>query len=201
MYTNNCYGSRATGLNWTFSPCIAVPRDIRWGSTYEGFGETPELQKTMAYAAVKGYQGDSLGTPYHILACAKHFVGDGGTTGGINAGNTQISEALLRQIHLPGYIRAIEAGVGSVMISYSSWNGVLCHANKYLITDVLKTELGFNGFVVSDWHGIDNVSSDLETSVETSVNAGIDMIMEPDYSNQIISYLKDLVNKGKISQG
>lgn len=191
---------RATGLNWTFSPCIAVPRDIRWGRTYEGFGETPELQKTMAYAAVKGYQGDSLGTPYHILACAKHFVGDGGTTGGINEGNTQISEALLRQIHLPGYIRAIEAGVGSVMISYSSWNGVLCHSNKYLITDVLKTELGFNGFVVSDWHGIDNVSSDLETSVETSVNAGIDMIMEPDYSNQIILYLKDLVNKGKISQ-
>ncbi len=191
---------RATGLNWTFSPCIAVPRDICWGRTYEGFGETPELQKTMAYAAVKGFQGDTLGTPYRILACAKHFIGDGGTTKGINEGNTQISESLLRKIHLPGYIKAIDAGVGSVMISYNSWNGVLCHSDKYLITDLLKTELGFNGFVISDWHGIDNVAADLETCVETSVNAGIDMIMEPNNSNQIITYLKDLVNTGKIPQ-
>jgi beta-glucosidase len=191
---------RATGLNWTFSPCITVPRDICWGRTYEGFGETPELQKTMAKAAVKGYQGDSLGTPGHILACAKHYLGDGGTTNGINEGNTQISETLLRQIHLPGYIKAIEAGVGSIMVSYSSWNGVYCHANKYLVTDVLKTELGFSGFVVSDWHGSDYVSSDYETSIETSVNAGIDMFMEPNSSDQVISYLKDLVNKGKVSE-
>jgi beta-glucosidase len=191
---------RATGLNWTFSPCIAVPRDIRWGRTYEGFGETPELQKMMSFASVKGYQGDSLGVPDHILACAKHFIGDGGTSGGHNAGNTQISEALLRAIHLPGYIRAIEAGVGSIMISYNSWNGVHCHGDKYLITDLLKTELGFKGFVVSDWNGINNVSADLKTSVQTSVNAGIDMIMEPSSSGQIITYLKALVNAGSIPQ-
>jgi len=188
---------RATGLNWTFSPCIAVPRDIRWGRTYEGFGETPELQKTMAYAAVKGYQGDSLGSLNRILACSKHFVGDGGTSGGVNAGNTVITEKELRAIHLPGYIRAIEAGVGSIMVSYNSWNGVPCHYNKYLITDLLKGELGFNGFVVSDWHGIDD--NDMATAVETGINAGIDMLMEPGFSKQVIDYLKVLVNGGKIS--
>ena len=191
---------RAIGLNWTFSPCIAVVRDIRWGRSYEGFGETPELQKMMAAAAVRGYQGDSLGTPNHILACAKHFVGDGGTLNGVNQGNTILSEADLRRIHLPGYIKAIEAGVGSVMVSFSSWNGMYCHGNKYLITDVLKGELGFSGFVVSDWEGVKYLDSDFKTAIQIAVNAGIDMYMEPSRPLDFITNLKQLVNEGSMPQ-
>jgi beta-glucosidase len=190
----------ATGLNWTFSPCIAVPRDIRWGRSYEGFGETPELQEMMAQASVKGYQGDSLGSPFRILACAKHFIADGGTIDGHNAGNAVMTEDELRKIHLPGYIKAIKAGVGSIMVSYSKWNGVLCHANSYLITDLLKGELGFSGFVVTDWNGIEYISNDLKTCIKTAVNAGIDMYMEPYNPINFIANLKQLVSEGGVPQ-
>ncbi|MBE0652143.1 MAG: glycoside hydrolase family 3 C-terminal domain-containing protein, partial [Bacteroidales bacterium] len=190
---------RASGLNWTFSPCIAVARDIRWGRTYESFGETPEVVSMMAGPAVRGYQGDTLGTPYRILACAKHFVADGGTQNGINAGNAVMSETTLRQIHLPGYIKAIQAGVGSIMVSFSQWNGVYCHANKYLITDLLKGELGFKGFVVSDWEGIHNISDNFKTSVKLGVNAGIDMFMEPNKPLDFINDLKELVSEDSVS--
>ncbi len=188
----------AVGLNWTFSPCIAVPRNIRWGRTYEGFGETPELQVAMARAAVTGLQGDSLGSPYGILACAKHFIGDGGTEYGANAGNTILNETDLRRIHLPGYIAAINSGVGSVMVSFSSWNGALCHGHSYLITDLLKGELGFEGFVVSDWEGIKYLSDDFTTAIKISVNAGIDMFMEPTRPIEFITNLKELVNAGLV---
>jgi beta-glucosidase len=191
---------RATGLNWTFAPCIAVPRNIRWGRTYEGFGETPELQKMMAVAAVKGLQGDSVGAPGGILACAKHFVGDGGTFNGIDRGNTVIDESGLRQIHLPGYIDAIEAGVGSVMVSFSSWNGELCHGHRYLVTDLLKAELGFEGFVVSDWEGVQFLDNDFKTAVGMAVNAGIDMFMEPTRPLEFIDNLIQLVYAGTVPQ-
>ncbi len=191
---------RATGLNWTFSPCIAVPRNIRWGRTYEGFGETPELQKTLAAAAVLGYQGDSVGTPGRILACSKHFIGDGGTYSGIDRGNTVIDEAGLRQIHLPGYISAIEAGVGSVMVSFSSWNGVYCHGNHFLITELLKDELGFDGFVVSDWEAVQYLDGDFKTAIGMSVNAGIDMFMEPNRPIDFINNLIQLVYAGTVPQ-
>jgi beta-glucosidase len=191
---------RATGLNWTFSPCIAVPRNIRWGRTYEGFGETPELQKTMAAASVLGYQGDSVGTPGRIVACAKHYIGDGGTYSGIDRGNTVIDEAGLRQIHLPGYISAIEAGVGSVMVSYNSWNGAYCHGHKYLISDLLKGELGFEGFVVSDWEAVQYLAGDFKTAIGMSVNAGIDMFMEPTRPIDFINNLILLVNEGTVPQ-
>jgi beta-glucosidase len=189
---------KAIGLNWTFSPCIAVPRNIRWGRTYEGFGETPELQQIMARAAVLGYQGDSLGTPDRIVACAKHFIGDGGTNKGVNQGNTQLSEEELRKIHLPGYIAAIKAGVGSVMISFNSWNGTYCHGNKYLITDLLKNELGFNGLVVSDWNGIHYLSSNYKECVRLSVNAGIDLFMETESFADFYTELKSLVEEGSV---
>jgi len=190
----------ATGLDWTFAPCIAVPRNIRWGRTYEGFGETPELQKMMATAAVTGYQGDSVGTPGRILACAKHFVGDGGTFNGIDRGNTVIDEAGLRQVHLPGYIEAIEAGVGSVMVSFSSWNGELCHGHHYLVTDLLKGELGFDGFVVSDWEAVQYLDSDFKSAIGMAVNAGIDMFMEPTRPIEFINNLLQLVNAGTVPQ-
>ena len=191
---------RATGVNWTFSPCVAVPRDISWGRTYEGFGETPELVEMMAGSSVKGYQGDSLGIPDRILACAKHFVADGGTQGGYNAGNAVLTDEELRTIHLPGYVRAIQAGVGSIMVSFSRVNGVYCHADKYLITDLLKGELGFDGLVVSDWEGITYISNDFKTCVKAGVNAGIDMFMEPNNAIEFISDLKQLVNDDSVSQ-
>jgi beta-glucosidase len=181
----------ATGIDWTFSPCIAVPRDERWGRTYEGFGETPELVSQMAAAAVRGYQA-------RILACAKHYVGDGGTVGGKDQGDTRLDEATLRTVHLPGYSAAIGAGVGSVMVSFSSWNGVKMHGHRYLVSDVLKGELGFKGFVVSDWGGINQLAGDYAAQIETAVNAGIDMVMIPDRYAEFIATLVRLVNAGRV---
>lgn len=187
-----------TGIHWTFSPCIAVVCDERWGRTYEGFGETPELSEMMAAAAVSGYQGDVLSTDGAILACAKHFLGDGGTTDGHDQGNTEVDEATMRQIHLPGYISAIEAGVGSIMVSYSSWNGEKMHGSSYWLTTVLKNELGFDGFVVSDWGGIKQLPGDFASDIETSVNAGIDMIMLPQRYQDFMTTTLDLVQSGRI---
>lgn len=188
-----------TGLNWTFAPCIAVTRDERWGRTYEGFGETPDLVSMMGVAAVKGYQGDSLWGKSSILACAKHYIGDGGTTNGDDQGNTQVTEQRLRELFLPAYIEAINAGVGSVMASYSSWNGQKMHGHKYLLTDVLKTELGFDGFVISDYYGIDQLPGDYPAQVEASINAGVDMIMLPFNYKEFSQTVKALVSQNRIT--
>lgn len=187
-----------TGIDWTFAPVVAVVRDERWGRTYEGFGEDPALVQTMSSAAVKGFQGTSLDATGSILACAKHYLGDGGTTGGDDQGNTAVDEQTLRAIHLPGYLAAIEAGAGSIMVSFSSWNGQKMHGHKYLLTDVLKGELGFKGFLVSDWRGIDQLPGDYTSDVETSINAGLDMIMVPERYKEFISTAKNLVTQGRI---
>jgi len=187
-----------TGLNWDFAPCIAVARNERWGRTYEAFGETPELVTELGKAAVLGYQGDSLMGKSSIVACAKHYMGDGGTKDGDDQGNTVIDEATLRSIHLPAYIEAIKAKVGTVMASYSSWNGVKMHGNKYLLTDVLKTELGFDGFVVSDYAAIDQLSGSYSDQVEASINAGVDMVMLPNNYVEFTTTLKSLVNSGRV---
>lgn len=187
-----------TGIDWTFSPCIAVPRDERWGRTYEGFGETPDLTRMMARAAVEGLQGDSLGDPSSIAACSKHYIGDGGTTAGRDQGNTEISEAELRAIHLPGYIEAIDAGVATVMASFNSWNGQKLHGHKYLLTDVLKDELAFKGFVVSDWEGIQQLPGDFSQDVKQAIMAGIDMVMAPSSYENFINTLRNLVNSGEV---
>jgi len=183
----------ATGVDWTFSPCVAVARDERWGRTYESFGETPELVSEMAAAAVRGTQPT-------ILACAKHYLADGGTAGGRDQGDAQMDEATLRSIHLQGYRAAVAAGVGSVMASFSSWNGQKMHGHRTLITDVLKGELGFQGFVVSDWAGIDQLPGDYTSDVETSVNAGVDMVMVPDRYPEFVATLKSLVQSGRVPQ-
>ena len=188
----------AAGIDWTFAPCIAVTRNERWGRTYEGFGETSELNEIMARASVLGFQGNDL-SDNSILACAKHFVADGGTENGINEGNAIFSEAELRAIHLPGYIEAINQGVGSIMASYSSWNSVKMHGNHYLLTDVLKGELGFNGFIVSDWAGIDQLPGDFREDVKQSINAGIDMVMLPDKYQLFTSTLSSLVQDSEVS--
>ncbi|GAB4338148.1 MAG: glycoside hydrolase family 3 N-terminal domain-containing protein [Calditrichia bacterium] len=189
-----------TGIDWTFAPCIAVPRDERWGRTYEGFGETAEATVLMARAGVLGFQGTNLADPATILACAKHFVGDGGTTNGHDQGNTEIDEQTLREIHLPGYIQAIQAGVGSIMVSYSSWNGQKMHSHKYLLTDVLKGELGFEGFLISDWGAVDQLAGDYATQIETAINAGLDMIMVPYRYKEFIETLTQLVQSGRVPQ-
>jgi beta-glucosidase len=196
---------KGTGIHWTFSPCVAVVRNERWGRTYESFGEEPELVKLLASAHVKGLQNSSLSDKNSVLACAKHYVGDGGTTNGKDQGNTEVDEATLRSIHLPGYIEAIRAGAKSIMASYNSWNGNKMHGNRYLITDVLKGELKFDGFVVSDWSGIDQLSPNYKYAVEQSINAGLDMVMittGPGNRNNydyFINTLKTLVKEKVIS--
>jgi beta-glucosidase len=202
---------RATGINWTFAPCVTVPRDERWGRTYEGFGETPELSKTLGEAAVKGFQGTNLSNPLSILACAKHFIGDGGTAMGtstfenpntkkrlLDQGDTRLSEAELREIHLQGYVTAIKAGVGSIMPSYSSWNGVKCSGSKKLLTEILKQELGFEGFLISDYNAIDQLTKDYKSAIELSINAGMDMVMVPRRYREFFTLLRELVKEGRV---
>jgi beta-glucosidase len=188
----------ATGVRWAFAPCIAVPRDERWGRTYEGFGETAELATLFAPAIVRGMQGEKLGSPDSILACAKHYVADGATDQGVDQGDAKISEQELRAIHLPGYAAAVKAGVGSIMVSYSSWNGQRLHGQKHLITDVLKGELGFQGFVVSDWEGIEQMSTSFTENVENAINAGVDMAMTAKSYRPLLRTIKKLVNAQRI---
>ncbi|HMP81827.1 MAG TPA: glycoside hydrolase family 3 N-terminal domain-containing protein [Verrucomicrobiota bacterium] len=196
-----------TGSRWAFAPCVAVPQDDRWGRTYEGFGDNTDLVSELGVEATIGLQGRKLSSkPATVLASAKHYVGDGGTTNGIDQGDMICDEATLRKIHLPPYRAAIEAGVGSIMVSYSSWNGKKLHGHKYLITDVLKGELGFRGFVVSDWAAIDQLSSNYKDNVERSINAGLDMVMIPNgpgKANHYVEFIEDLkalVAEGKVSQ-
>jgi beta-glucosidase len=193
-----------TGIDWVFAPCVCVPRDDRWGRTYEGYGEDTALVSAMGVASIQGFQGAGLG-PTTVLATAKHYIADGGTIFGtgdsgylIDQGNAQISESVLRAIHLPPYQSAVQNGVGSVMISYSSWNGVKDHGNQYLITTVLKGELGFQGIVVSDWAGIDQLPGDYASDVRTAINAGIDMVMVPSNYKTFISTLRAEVTAGRI---
>jgi beta-glucosidase len=194
---------RATGIQWAFGPCVTVPQDIRWGRTYEGFSEDPKLVKELAGPAVRGFQGSGLDDPLGVLACAKHYVADGGTSygstkTGLDQGDSKMDEATLRKIHLQGYLTAIEAGVGTIMPSYSSWNGVKCSASKRLLTEILKDELGFQGFLISDYNAIDQIAKDYKEAIGISINAGMDMVMVPTRYREYFNDLKALVNEGKV---
>ena len=202
---------KATGINWAFAPCVAVPRDIRWGRTYEGYGEDPELARTLGEAAVKGFQGSDLKGPTSVLTCAKHYAGDGGTTWGtglprgqssarwgLDQGDTRLTEDELRQIHMQGYITTIAAGTGTIMPSYNSWNGIKCSASKRLLTDILKGELGFEGFLDSDYNALDELPGDRKSQTEQSINAGMDMVMVPTKYAEFFNTLKGLVNEGSV---
>ena len=207
---------RATGIQWTFGPCVTVPQDIRWGRTYEGYSEDPAVVRSLGAAAVRGLQGLDLAGPLSVLACAKHYAGDGGTTATtaarpgpvpasagtrlwLDQGDTKLDEATLRRIHLQGYVSAVKAGVGSIMPSYSSWNGVKCSASKRLLTEILKQKLGFEGFLISDYNAIGQINPrDYKTSVATSINAGMDMAMEPAGYRNFFNTLKELVTEGKV---
>jgi beta-glucosidase len=196
---------RATGIQWAFAPCVAVPRDIRWGRTYEGFSEDPQIVAELGEAAVRGLQGPDLANPLSVLASAKHYIGDGGTAlastrrgAGLDRGNARLDEATLRRIHLPGYISAVNAGVASIMVSYNSWNGARMAGNKHLLTDVLKQELGFQGFLISEYNSVGQLDNNYKTSVGMSINAGMDMAMVPSRYKEFIADLKQLVDEGTV---
>ncbi|MBK9575680.1 MAG: glycoside hydrolase family 3 C-terminal domain-containing protein [Fibrobacterota bacterium] len=194
--------------DWAFAPCIAVPRDERWGRTYEGYGETPQLASAFGSAYIRGLQGGRFDSAFAVIACAKHFLGDGGTAlnsstqkGAIlDQGNVTVSQAELDSVHLPGYVAAVDAGVQTVMASYSLFHGTRMHAHKALLTDTLKTNLGFDGFVVSDWLAIEQLDGTYEEQVAASINAGVDMGMEPRNEKVFPAALKSLVGSGKIPQ-
>jgi beta-glucosidase len=189
-----------------------VPQDIRWGRTYEGYSESPDVVKLLGGAAVRGLQRDSLDHPLSVLACAKHFAGDGGTTFGtgmpkakgsdarypLDRGDTRVDEATLRKIHLPGYITAIQAGVGSIMPSYSSWNGQKCSGSHRLLTEILKQGLGFEGFVISDYDALNELPGDFKQQIAQSINAGMDMAMVPKMYVEYFRNLRELVTEGKV---
>jgi len=206
----------ATGIRWNFAPVVAVPQDVRWGRTYESFGEDPALVSRLAAPYIEGLQNDAtgqrFGDPATVVATPKHFVADGGTAFGsastanmgvqylLDQGDAPIDEATLRTLHLPPYQAAVDAGAASVMASFSSINGVKMHANRDLLTGVLGDELGFEGFVVSDWQGIDQIPGDYTSDVVTAINAGIDMVMVPYDYKLFIETLSKAVERGDVSQ-
>jgi beta-glucosidase len=175
---------RASGISWTFAPTLTVPQDGRWGRSYEGYSQNPALVAQYAAAVVSGLEGKP-GTPQfldagHVIATAKHFLGDGGTHDGKDQGDAQISEATLRDIHGAGYPPAIKAGVQVVMVSFSSWNGVKMAGNKALITGVLKERMGFDGIVLGDWNAHGQVPGCSNEDCAAAYNAGLDMLEAPD---------------------
>lgn len=171
----------ATGVQWTFAPTVATPRDDRWGRTYEGYSEHPDIVRQFAAEMVKGIQGeagtDELFGPTRMVATVKHFVGDGGTHEGRDRGDTRASEAELRDIHAQGYVAGLGAGAQTVMASFNSWNGERLHGNFHMLTEVLKNQMGFDGFVVGDWNGHGFVKGCDFGSCAAAINAGLDMFM------------------------
>lgn len=194
---------RATGMDWTFSPALSVARNDRWGRTYEGFAEDPELVAELGRQSILGYQGEISKTgrigDNHVVATAKHYLADGGTVDGIDRGNNYDDEKDLLAIHGTPYFAAIEAGVLSIMASHSSWQGVRLHGEQYLLTDILKQRLGFSGFVVGDWNSHGLVDGCTNTRCPPAINAGVDMLMVPfDWKEFIENTIED-VNNGEIS--
>jgi beta-glucosidase len=205
----------ATGIPWNFAPVVAVVQDVRWGRTYEGYGEKTELVTSLSTAYIQGLQGlteadhPAPGQSIFVLATPKHYIGDGATIWGssrtedyeLDQGNMQAPEEVVRKVFLPPYQSAVDMGALSVMASFSSWKGTKMHAQQYLLTKVLKDELGFNGFIVSDWQAMDQiVPDDYYTSIVTSVNAGVDMNMVPYDYTTFIQTMKDAVNNGDIPE-
>lgn len=186
----------ATGVEWTFAPTLAVARDIRWGRTYESYSEDPARVAAYAGPFVRGLQGD-LGRDA-VIACAKHWIGDGGTDGGKDQGNTILPEEELMRTHGTPYLPALAEGVLTVMASFNSWNSKKCHGHRYLLTDVLKGRLGFTGFIISDWDGADYLSDDFAEAVIMAANAGIDMFMVSADWRRCLGQLRRAVHDGAV---
>jgi beta-glucosidase len=193
---------RTTGIDWTFAPTVTVPQDDRWGRAYEGYSEDPQVVASFAGVFVKGLQGepgspDFLRGP-HVISSTKHFLADGGTENGRDQGDAKIPETTLRDIHNAGYVPAIEAGVQTIMISFSSWNGVKHHGNKGLITDVLKKRMNFDGFTVGDWNAHGQVEGCTNDNCPQALNAGLDMYMAPDSWRGLYENLVRQVKDGTV---
>jgi beta-glucosidase len=205
----------ATGIPWNFAPVVAVVQDVRWGRTYEGYGEETELVSSLGTAYLKGLQSLTAednpvpGQSILVLGTPKHFIGDGATIWGssrtenyqLDQGNMQVTEEFLREVFLPPYQSAVESGAMNVMASFSSWKGTKMHAQQYLLNEVLKGEFGFDGFIVSDWQAMDQIyPDDYYASIVTSVNAGVDMNMVPYDYVTFIETMKSAVNNGDIPE-
>lgn len=196
----------ATGIHWNYAPVLAVPQDYRWGRTYEGYSGDPDIVTRLALAFLDGLQGDDLSADDTVVGTPKHFVGDGGVVWGtgmdgmLDRGDTRGDEDTLREIHLTPYVDLIEGGARSIMVSFSSWQGVKMHARGDLITDWLKDEMGFDGFVVSDWQAIDEIPGNYYSDVVTSVNAGVDMNMVPYNYIQYTDALIQAVENGDVTE-
>ena len=186
----------ATGVDWTFAPTLAVARNDHWGRTYESYSENPQIISEYSPRFVRGLQGN-FGED-NVIACVKHWVGDGGTEHGIDQGETVVSEEELRRIHIAPYRAAIQAGVLTVMASLNSWNHIKCHGHRVLLTDILKDELGFEGLVVSDWDGINYLAEDYAEAAAIGLNAGLDMFMITDKWKEFIQHIKTHVEEGRI---
>lgn len=196
--------TRTTGMEWTFAPTVAVPQDDRWGRTYEGYSESPEVVASYSVAVVEGLQG-KVGSPEfldgrHVIASVKHFLGDGGTTNGKDQGDTKISEADLVRIHAAGYPPAIAAGAQTAMASFNSVNGEKMHGHKPYLTDALKGRMDFGGFVVGDWNGHGQVKGCTNTDCPATINAGLDMAMASDSWKGFYETTLAAVKAGTISQ-
>ncbi|GAB5521493.1 MAG: hypothetical protein RhofKO_37440 [Rhodothermales bacterium] len=191
-----------TGLDWTFAPTIAVVRNDRWGRTYEGYAEDAEILPAYARAMVEGLQGDLGSEEFldanHVIATAKHYIGDGGTQDGKDQGDNYDSEADLRDNHGAGYPAAVDAGVQVVMASFNTWHGRKMHGHEPLLTQVLKERMGFNGFIVGDWNGHGQVAGCENTSCAASMNAGLDMFMAPDSWRGLYANTLAQVQSGEI---
>lgn len=204
----------AAHIDYNFAPALSVPQDERWGRTYEGFGEKPELAIELGSAYLRGLQGDHFDAEWRVTGTIKHFIGDGGTAKGWDRGDVKATDAQIRKTHLPPYIAAVEQGAQSVMASFNTVRGVHQHVDSLRLTGWLKTELGFDGFVVADWEGVQhsitpgnagdysgkitNISS--EEAIRRAVNAGIDLAMVPSSAESFVSTLAELVKNKKVSE-
>ncbi len=205
----------AAHIDYNFAPALSVPRNERWGRTYEGFGEIPELVAELGAAYIRGLQGDHFDAEHRAIATVKHFLGDGITAGGVDRADVKLSEKEIRKIALPPYEAAVEQGALSAMASFNSIHGVHQHVDSLHLTGLLKTELGFEGFVIADWEGIENsrtpgmtdgfdykggVVASSEEAIKKAINAGIDMSMAPNSWSGFMNTVKTLVEKGEISE-
>ena len=192
-----------TGLHWTFSPVLCLARDMRWGRVGETFGEDPHLLGVLGSALVRGYQGNSISEPDSVIACAKHFAGYSETVGGRDASEAELSERKLRTYFLPPFREMVKAGCKSFMTAYQCIDGVACVVNRWLLTDVLRGEWGFDGFVVTDWNNVGRTHTEqalypsIEDAVPASIHAGNDMIMvTPEFYEAALSQL----SKGNLAK-
>lgn len=189
-----------TGMRWNFGPAVSVPHDPRWGRTYEGFSEDPELVGELGGAAVRGYQSGAPDDPAWVLATPKHWVGDGGTERGIDQGDTPLPLEELIEVHGTPYLPAIAEGAGVIMASYNSWQGEKVHGSRTLLTEVLREDFGFDGVILSDWGAIYQLPGSESQQTLHSIDAGIDMNMVPDNYRSFLYTTRDLVESGELAE-